>query len=325
MSPRPRCQPPPVPLEALRTRPSAVPELPPDAWVFEAQPPPVPPEALRRKAIPVVQRAPSASPPPIPAAARHRRRGEATVSASEASQRAAEATALVEAARAGDPRAFGKLVERYRPRILALALHITGTANDAEDIAQDVFLKAFQHLAEFEGRSAFFTWIYRIAMNRALQVRQQRRIRQGVDLDDPRVALAVAVDAHAAPHRALELRETYAQLVFAFDRLSPTLKTTVVLTTLQGLSYPEAAVVLGTTEGTIAWRMHEAREQLRRSLEVAATSSEVVREGIRQSGAYRVPERASAASLSGGRRRKATEEDTATSYSLAFALASVMA
>src|SRR5699024_817541 len=83
-----------------------------------------------------------------------------------------------------------------------------------------------------------------------------------VNLEDPRLRAAVDVDAHGDPGRALLLQERYAQLLAAFDRLSPTLRTTVVLTQLQGFSHREAAVVLETTEGTISWRVHEARQKL---------------------------------------------------------------
>ncbi len=288
MAPAAPRRPPPLPPEALR-RLSVV-EVPGDALEsLAAQPPPPPPEALRRTRRRAV-------PPPIPAAAR--------VATAEAPD------ALVHAARQGDVRAFNELVRRYRPRLLALALHLTGSAQDAEDIAQDSFLRAFQRIQEFEGRSAFFTWIYRIALNRSLQVIQQRRRRAGVDLDDPRVALAVAVDAGNAPQSALELREIYAQLVYAFDRLSPLLRTTVVLTTLQGMSHPEAAAVLNTTEGTIAWRMHEARNQLRRALDAAAS-------------ARPEPVVAEAPSRRHPRRARRDEPDAA-SCALALALASVV-
>jgi hypothetical protein len=76
----------------------------------------------------------------------------------------------------------------------------------------------------------------------------------------------VAADGHSHPHHAIELRERYGQLLWAFDQLSPLLRTTVALTTLQGLSHPEAAAVLNCPEGTIAWRMHEARAKLRDAL-----------------------------------------------------------
>ena len=84
-----------------------------------------------------------------------------------AEREAATATALVDAAKAGDQGAFAALVTRYRKRIFALALHITGSASEADDIAQDVFLKAYRALPEFEGRSQFFTWVYRMTVNRS--------------------------------------------------------------------------------------------------------------------------------------------------------------
>ncbi len=181
---------------------------------------------------------------------------------SEAEQRGAEAAALVARAKAGDTAAFGELVRKYRPRVYALALTLTGQASDADDITQDAFLKAYDKLSEFEGRSEFFTWIYRITLHRALNVTRDRRRRHAVPLDDPRLVAAVEIDAQGDPERACSLRQQYRTLLEAFDRLSPLLQTTVVLTTLQGLSYREAAVVLDTTEGTVAWRVHEARTKM---------------------------------------------------------------
>lgn len=202
-----------------------------------------------------------------------------------AEDRAREAELLVEAAKAGDPRAFDALVRRYRPRIYALALHLTGRPSDADDITQDAFLKAYSKLDKFEGRSQFFTWLYRIALHRALNVKRDRGRRRTVGLEDPRVSAAVAVDAADDPRRAIELQEEYGYLLAAFDRLSPILRTTVVLTTLQGLSYKEAAIVLDTTEGTIAWRVHEARAQLRKTmaqLQRDPTPAKVHRERVRK-------------------------------------------
>jgi RNA polymerase sigma-70 factor (ECF subfamily) len=180
----------------------------------------------------------------------------------DAQRRGMEATALVEAAKRGDPAAFDALVRRYRPRIFALALHLTGSKAEADDITQDAFLRAYRNLERFEGRSEFFTWLYRIALNRALNVRRDQRRRAAMSLDDPRITLALEVDSQGDPRRALELRETYRILLAAFDGLSPLLRTTIALTLLQGLSYREAAVVLDTTEGTVAWRIHEARRRM---------------------------------------------------------------
>ena len=180
----------------------------------------------------------------------------------EAELRGAEAADLVARAKAGDTAAFNQLVRTYRARVYSLALHLTGEASEADDITQDAFLKAYHKLPEFEGRSEFFTWIYRITLHRALNAKRDRKRRRTVPLDDPRLLAAVAVDAEGDPERAAQLRDRYRALLEAFDQLTPLLQTTVVLTTLQGLSYKEAAVVLDTTEGTVAWRVHEARRKM---------------------------------------------------------------
>ena len=183
-----------------------------------------------------------------------------------AEREAATATALVAAAQAGDARAFEALVSRYRKRIFALALHITRSASEADDIAQDVFLKAYRALPEFEGRSQFFTWVYRMTVNRSLNVRRDRARRGENMLDDPRLELAVAVDARSDPAREAELRQTYARLLRALDALPVDMRTTVILVSLQGLSHGEVAVVQKVSEGTIAWRMHEARRRLHEAM-----------------------------------------------------------
>jgi RNA polymerase sigma-70 factor (ECF subfamily) len=179
-----------------------------------------------------------------------------------AEREAATASSLVAQAKAGDQRAFEALVRRYRKRIFALALHITGSASEADDIAQEVFLKAFRALGEFEGRSQFFTWVYRMAVNRSLNAKRDRARRGEDPLDDPRLELAVAVDARQNPGRAAELRQTYARLLRALDSLPADMGTTVILVSLQGMSHGEAAVIMKVSDGTIAWRMHEARRRL---------------------------------------------------------------
>ncbi len=186
-------------------------------------------------------------------------------------QREGETAArLVAAAKAGDAQAFEELVRRYRKRIFALALHLTGTPSDADDIAQEVFMRAYRALDRFEGRSEFFTWVYRMAVNRSLNARRDKG-RRAEDpmpdhldggLGDPRVEYAVSVDAAGDPSKAAELRQTYARLLRGLDSLPAEMRTTVVLVVLQGMAHGEAAVVQKCSEGTIAWRMHEARTKL---------------------------------------------------------------
>lgn len=179
-----------------------------------------------------------------------------------AEREAATATALVEAAKAGDQRAFEALVRRYRKRIYALALHMTRSASEADDITQDVFIKAYRVLAQFEGRSQFFTWVYRMTVNRSINARRDRARRGEDTLDDPRLELAVAVDSRSNPGREAELRQTYARLLRALDQLPVDMRTTVILVSLQGMSHGEVAVIQKISEGTVAWRMHEARHRL---------------------------------------------------------------
>lgn len=183
-----------------------------------------------------------------------------------AQREAATANALVDAARGGDPRAFEALVIRYRKRIFALALHICGSSSEADDITQEVFLKAYRALATFEGRSQFFTWVYRMTVNRSLNARRDRTRRGEQDIDDARLELAVAVDARTNPARATELRQTYSRLLRALDGLPVEMRTTVILVSLQGMSHGEVAVVQNVSEGTIAWRMHEARRRMNEAM-----------------------------------------------------------
>lgn len=176
------------------------------------------------------------------------------------------AVELVRRAKSGDGGAFGELVRRYRQRIYALALHMTGDVSDAEDVTQDVFLRAYRALHRFEERSQFFTWLYRMAINRSLNLFRSRRRRRETGMDDPRVELAVAVDAAGDPDRAAALRQTYSRLLAALDGLPAEMRASVVLVTLQGLSHAEAALLQRVSPGTIAWRIHEARRRLRETL-----------------------------------------------------------
>ena len=187
------------------------------------------------------------------------------------------ATALVARAKAGDDDAYGELVRRYRRRSVALALHLSGSVQDAEDIAQDVFIKAYQKLGSFEGRSHFFTGIYRMAVNRSLNVKRQKKRRRETDMDDPRIGAALQVDSGGHPERAAALRQTYARLLRALDSLPAVMRTSVVLVTLQGMSHEEAAIIQQCAAGTVAWRIHEARKRLKKSLarELPATETKL--------------------------------------------------
>jgi len=176
-------------------------------------------------------------------------------------------TKLVEEARRGNRAAFNSLIRRYRTRIFSTALQVVGDEAEADDVTQEALLRAWKAMEQFEGRSDFFTWLYRIVLNLSFNALRARKIRPKADLDDPRLQYALTVDSEGDPRRTAELAQIYVRLLHALDRLSPTLRATVVLVALQGLSQAEAAIVLECSPGTVAWRMHEARGRLRDALE----------------------------------------------------------
>ena len=173
---------------------------------------------------------------------------------------------LVEAARAGDSEAFGTLMRRHQRRIYRLALHLLRDAAEAEDATQETFVRAYGALDRFDGRSEAFTWIYRIAVNLSLNViRARRPNRKSVSSDDPRLegTLVETRAGSANPLGDSENRELGRVLCEGMDALSDTLRTTLILVGVDGLSHAEAGDVLGCPEGTVAWRVHEARKKLK--------------------------------------------------------------
>ena len=177
---------------------------------------------------------------------------------------------LVDRARQGDQDAFGQLVRRHQPRIDRLALHVLRNRAEAEDVAQETFIRAYQALARFDGRSEPYTWFYRITINLSLNtIRSRKSRRVSTDADDPRldgILTEKRPSAMADPGGDASRKQLYAALCESIDLLSDTLRTTLILVCIDGRSHEEAAQILGAPEGTIAWRVHEARRKLRESL-----------------------------------------------------------
>lgn len=177
---------------------------------------------------------------------------------------------LMEAARAGETAAFSLLMRRHQQRVFRLVVHMLRNAAEAEDVTQETFVRAYRALARFDGRSEPFTWIYRIAVNLSLNaIRSRKTRRQTTTPDDPRIAgeLVELRPSHTDPAARSVERQLAGALDGALDELSETLRTTLILVCVDGLSHAEAAAVLGAPEGTIAWRVHEARKKLRAALE----------------------------------------------------------
>ena len=175
---------------------------------------------------------------------------------------------LVTAAREGDAEAFGVLVRRHQRRVYRLAVHLLKSGAEAEDVTQDTFVRAYGALDRFDGRSEPFTWIYRICVNLSLNALRSRKTRRASSPDDPRIE-GLLVDnrpAAGSPARSSADKQLGRALVEGIDELSDTLRTTLVLVCIDGLSHAEAGEVLGCPEGTIAWRVHEARKKLRGKL-----------------------------------------------------------
>ena len=172
----------------------------------------------------------------------------------------------------GDPRAFAEMVRRYRRRVYGVALHILGSHSDAEDVAQEAFIRANRGLASFDGRSDLFTWLYRITVNTALNHlrgsgRRSKLARAGAE----RVAqLGGRPEAPgqqvANPEERVATSERTRQVFAALAELSESLRVTLVLAAVESLTYREIAEILEIPEGTVAWRVNEARKQLRARL-----------------------------------------------------------
>jgi RNA polymerase sigma factor, sigma-70 family len=178
---------------------------------------------------------------------------------------------LVAQARLGDESAFTDLTERYQRNIFRLAQNITQNREDAEDVLQETFLKAYQHLPEFEGHSKFYTWIVRIAVNESLMKLRKRKWDKTVWLDEPvtvgedSVAREIAVweDNPEQRYSQEELREI---LDKAVNGLAPPYRTVFALRDMEGLSTEETAEALELSIPAVKSRLLRARLQLRDKL-----------------------------------------------------------
>jgi RNA polymerase sigma-70 factor (ECF subfamily) len=161
---------------------------------------------------------------------------------------------LVRQAMAGNPDAFGLLVTRYQKVMYTVALRMVGNAEDARDVTQDAFVKAYRQLAAFDPQYRFFSWLYRIQLNECFNLLRARR---PVDSIGPEVAAADATPFDATLHT--ERRE---QIVAALQRLTPEYRAVVVLRHFAGQSYEEIAAALDIPEKTVKSRLYSARQRL---------------------------------------------------------------
>jgi len=174
--------------------------------------------------------------------------------------------ALVARLRAGDETACREVVDAFRDRILTVITRVAGSRADAEDLAQETFLKAFGAIDRFDGRSALFTWLYRIAVNTARDWNDHRRRRPSVPLEGPDGPLFEPADAGPSPDEAAQRREERAAVHRALARLPEPFRSTLVLREMEGLSYEEIAETLEIPLNTAASRYRYGLDKMRARL-----------------------------------------------------------
>jgi RNA polymerase sigma-70 factor (ECF subfamily) len=179
--------------------------------------------------------------------------------------------ALVAQAQTGGVEAFSELVNRYEGNIYRLARHITQNPEDAEDVLQETFLKAYEHLGDFQGNSKFYTWLVRIAVNQALMKLRKRKSDASVSLDDPydtgeeNLVREIAV-WEPNPEQTYSQEEIRAILEKAVDSLPPTFRAVFALRDIEELSTEETAAILNLSIPAVKSRLLRARLRLREKL-----------------------------------------------------------
>ncbi|NVB83875.1 MAG: sigma-70 family RNA polymerase sigma factor [Kofleriaceae bacterium] len=180
---------------------------------------------------------------------------------------------LVEAARKGDRDAFRTLFERYHRRAYALAFGVLRHQDDALDVVQDAFIKAHKYLDKFEGNSSFYTWLYRIVMNLAIDHLRKHRRAKPVELDEQHLEEGGVGEESLLPKmlggnpgRALMDKEIRARIDEALGELSENHRAVLVMRELEGMSYEEMAQAMNCSKGTIMSRLFHARKNMQKRL-----------------------------------------------------------
>jgi len=174
---------------------------------------------------------------------------------------------LVRRARQGDLAAYDELVRRYQERIYATIYHMTSNHEDANDLAQEAFIKGFHALKSFKGGSSFYTWVYRIAINKTINFLKQRKNKMQMSLDDLDFNAEhdpdlVALISEKTPRRDISMNELQEKLNEAMQKLSESHRLVVTLHDVQGLSHEEIAKIMDCNIGTVRSRLFYARQQM---------------------------------------------------------------
>ena len=172
---------------------------------------------------------------------------------------------LVKRAKQGDMHAFEELILQHEKIVYNVALRMMNHSEDAKDISQEVFLKAYRNIGNFDERSQFSTWIYRITANTCIDEMRKRKGRQSFSLEEGSMQRQVA-DAGETPEESMLREEQKSEILQALESLSPEHKVAVILRDIKGLSYEEIAEILELTLGTVKSRISRGRNQLKQEI-----------------------------------------------------------
>lgn len=184
---------------------------------------------------------------------------------------------LIESCLAGRREAFGQLVERYQNRLFHSLLHMLGSREDAQDVAQDAFVQAFEKLSTFRGQSQFYSWLFRIAFNLAVSDKRKRK-RMSVSIEGRRDASGIEpsdINPASEPSYPMDVADRQRIVQQALAELATEFRTALVLKEMDGMSYEDIAEVLSIPLGTVRSRIHRARLELKDKLS-ALLRSEVL-------------------------------------------------
>lgn len=199
--------------------------------------------------------------------------GKALVASPERLREADQDWNIVRRVQGGDVAAFDELILKYRSRVYGVIYNMTSNREDAADLTQDAFIKAFQSIHRFQGQSSFFTWIYRIAINGTLTHLRKNRTRSFFSLeriqeDEPvSKELIAALTDKSVNSRESSIRELQEKLNEAMQKLSTNHRTVVTLFEIDGLSHQEIAEVMNCSVGTVRSRLHYAKQLLQAELQ----------------------------------------------------------
>ena len=193
------------------------------------------------------------------------------VSSPERQKEADEDLAIVHKIQDGDVDAFDALILKYRERVYSVIYNLTSNREDASDLTQETFIKAFQSINRFKGKSSFFTWLYRIALNTSLTYLRKNKLRRFFSFEkmvdeDHTEGFIENMTADSDSDKAALMSELQEKLNDAFQKLSVKHRTVITLFEIDGLSHKEIAEIVGASVGTVRSRLHYAKQFLQGEL-----------------------------------------------------------